>query len=78
MELAVAGEDTDGVLAARGDDAQQQIVGVAGEDDGRRVGQTQLGGDLSLRSGIDLAHHPAPFMVGEACGVFPRRLMADP
>ena len=74
VEFAVAGEDAQfrriGARAGR-DEADEEIVGVGREDDGRRIGDAKLVRDIGLGLGPDRIHYLVPFHVGEAGGVLP-------
>ena len=71
MELAVAGQNAQRPGRYGGGDTQQKIMRVGRKDDTRRIGQAQLCGDMGLRGGPQLVHHPPPFAIGEAGGVLP-------
>ncbi|MNT19948.1 hypothetical protein D3C72_1552360 [compost metagenome] len=71
VELAVGGQDAHRLLLDPGHEADQQVVGVGGEDQavGRR--QVQLLRHMLLRLGDDLAEDQLPLAVGEAVGLGP-------
>ncbi|MNI50190.1 hypothetical protein D3C73_1048360 [compost metagenome] len=71
VELAVGGQDAHGRPVDRRDDAQQDVVGVGGEDQPVGRGQAQFAGDVALSLGDDLAEDQVPFAVGEAIGLGP-------
>ena len=74
MELAVAGQHPQaariGARAGRGE-ADDEVMGVGGKHDRRRIAAAKLGRDLGLRRGPQLAHDPVPLAVGEARGIGP-------
>ena len=51
---------------------EQEVVRVRGKYDRIRAAGAELGGDIGLRLGPDLVHHPVPFVVGQPRGVVPR------
>ena len=55
-----------------GEQPDQEVVGVGRKDDRVGLAGAELGGDIGLGLGPDLAHDLVPLAVGEPGGVVPR------
>ncbi|MNN66967.1 hypothetical protein D3C81_1825720 [compost metagenome] len=71
VELAIGGQDADRLLLDARGQADQQVVGVGGEDQAVRRGQVQFPRHMLLGLGNDLAEDQLPLAVGEAVGLGP-------
>ena len=74
MEFAVAGQDAEAGrvgAGAGGGEADDEIMGVGGEDDRGRIAAAELDGNLGLGFAPQWEHHMAPLAIGESGGIIP-------